>query len=77
MQCEFSRKHFKYNIIRIMLQLPISAAFLYDQPHTLHTSTVFRSGGNNIDSCSVDTAVTENISELCYIFFNAVKYAGE
>jgi len=60
-----------------MLPPPFSVAFLYYQPHIFHTLTVFVAGGDNINPCSVDTAVTENISELGDVLFNAIKGTGE
>ena len=38
---------------------------------------MFIAGGNNVNSCGVDTAVAENIGEFCDILFNAVKYSRE
>lgn len=49
--------------------------FLYDQVHIFHSSAMFRTGGNNINSCCVDTAVTQNVRKFCNILFNAVKCA--
>ena len=34
---------------------------------------MFIAGGDNINSCGVDTAVSENIGELGNIFFDTVK----
>ena len=42
-----------------------------------HPSAVFIAGGNDINSCCVDTAVTENIGEFCNVLFNAVKNTSE
>lgn len=39
----------------------------------LHFFTVFFTGGGDIYSRSVYTAVSEDIRELCYILFNSVK----
>ena len=50
---------------------------LYYQPHIFHALTVFGAGGDNINSCGVDTAMTENICELCNILFNTIESAGE
>lgn len=36
---------------------------------------MFRAGGNDINSCCVDTAVTKNIRKLRNIFFNPIKCA--
>ena len=52
-----------YNIIVIMFPPPLSAVFLYYQPHIFHSFAVFGAGGDNINSCCVYTAVTENIYE--------------
>ena len=49
--------------------------FLYDQVHIFHSFAVFRAGGNDINSCCVNTAVTQNVGKLCNIFFNTVKCA--
>ena len=54
-----------------------SGGFLYYQPHILHTLTVFVAGGDNINSCGVDAAVTKNICELCNILFDTIESAGE
>ena len=56
---------------------PFSVAILYYQPHIFHTLTVFIAGGNDINSCGVDTAVTENIGKLGNILFNPVKHPCE
>ena len=55
---------------------PISVAFLYNQPHIFHTLTVFRSGGDDINSCCVDAAVTEDVGELGNILFNPISELG-
>ena len=49
--------------------------FLKNKPNIFHFFAVFRAGGNNINSCCVDTAVAENIRKLCNIFFNTIKCA--
>ena len=49
--------------------------WLNNQVHIFHSFAVFSAGGNNINSSCVDTAVSENISKFCNIFFNAVKCA--
>jgi hypothetical protein len=36
----------------------VFGGFLYYQPHIFHTAAVFCAGGNDINSCSVYTAVT-------------------
>lgn len=61
----------------IMLQSPLTVAFLYNQPHTFHTLTVLCAGRDNIDSCRVDAAVSENICEFGDILFDIVKYPCE
>ena len=53
------------------------AVFSYYKPHLFHPSTMFCAGGNNIDPCRVDTAMTENVGKLGNVFFNAVKHTGE
>ena len=40
-------------------------------------STVFCSGGHDIDPGGIDTAVTKNISQLCNVLFNTIKGSGE
>ena len=40
-------------------------------------STVFCSGGHDIDSSGIDTAVAKNIRQFCNILFNAVKSSGK
>ena len=49
----------------IMCPPPSRAAFLLlfsqYQVHVFHTAAVLLSGGNDINTCCVDTAVTENI----------------
>ena len=42
----------------IMYFPPFSVAFLYYQPHIFHTAAVFGAGGNDINPCDVDTAMT-------------------
>ena len=54
-----------------------SGYFLYYQPHIFHVLTVFIASGDNINSCRVDAAVTENICELCNILFDTIESAGE
>ena len=68
-----------YNIISIMLFAADFGDFfifmLNNQVHIFHSSAVFRAGGNDINSCCVNTAVTQNVGKLCNIFFNTVKCA--
>ena len=68
-----------YNIISIMLFAADFGEFfifmLNNQVHIFHSSAVFRAGGNDINSCCVNTAVTQNVGKLCNIFFNTVKCA--
>lgn len=45
------------------------------QVHVFHFFAMFRTGGNDINSSCVDTAVAENVGKLCNIFFNTVKCA--
>ena len=49
------------------------SAKLYYQPHIFHTLTVFVAGSDNINSCGVDTAVTEYVCELGNVLFNTVE----
>ena len=42
-----------------------------------HPFAVFIAGGNNVYPCRVDTAMTENIGQLCNVLFNAVKNTSE
>ena len=53
------------------------SAKLYYQPHIFYTLTVFVTGSDNINSCGVDTTVTENICELSNVLFDAVKCSCE
>ena len=53
------------------------SAKLYYQSHIFHALTVFISGSDNINSCGVNTAVSENICELGNVLFNAVKGTGK
>ena len=68
-----------YNIISIMLFAADFGGFfvfkLNNQAHIFHSFTMFRAGGNDINSSCVDTAVTKNVGKLCNIFFNTVKCA--
>ena len=66
-----------YDIIPIMLQSPLTPAFLYNQTHTFHALAVFCAGRDNIDPCRIDAAVSENIGELGNILFDAVEHTGE
>ena len=50
---------------------------LYYQPHTFHSSAVFRAGGNDVDACRVDAAVTEDVGELGDVLFHVVEHAGK
>ena len=50
--------------------------FSYNQPHIFHTLTVFRSGADNIDPSSVDTAVTENVCKLGDVLLDTVVNGG-
>ena len=47
--------------------------FLYNQSHIFHTALVFSTSGNDINSRGVDIGVTENVCQLCNIFFNTIK----
>lgn len=68
-----------YNIISIMLFTADFGGFfifmLNYQVHVFHSFAVFRTGGNDINSSRVNTAVTQNVGKLCNIFFNTVKCA--
>ena len=61
-------KFFFYNITRIMSSPPFRAVFSYHQLHVLQMSAVLVAGGNDIDPCGVDTAVTEDVGELGIFF---------
>ena len=52
-------------------------AVLNYQTHIFHTAAVFGAGRDDIDSCGVYTAVTENIGKFCNILFNAIEYPCE
>ena len=43
----------------------------------LHSFAVFITGGNDINSCGIDTAVTKNVGKLCNILFDTVKHSCE
>ena len=68
-----------YNIISIMLfTADFGGYFIFRlnyQMHIFHATAVFRAGGNDINSCCVDTAVTKNVGKFRNVFFNAVKRA--
>ena len=49
----------------------------YDELHMLHFALMLCACRNNINASRVDACVSENISELGYILFNAVKGTGE
>ena len=38
---------------------------------------MFGAGGDNVNPCGVDTAVTENVGKLGNVLFDAVKHPGE
>lgn len=61
----------------IMLLCLSAGYFLYHKTHIFHALTVLCACGNDIDSGGVDTAVTENVRQLCNILFNAVKHTGK
>lgn len=68
-----------YNIISIMsFAVDLGGFFVFRlnyQMHIFHTAAVLRTGGNDINSGCVDTAVTKNICKFCNIPINAVKCA--
>ena len=45
--------------------------------HIFHAAAVLGAGGDDINSCGVDAAVTENVGKLDDVLFDAVKHAGE
>ena len=45
------------------------------QPHVFKPLTMLRAGGDDINACGVNAAVTEDVGELGNIFFHAVKRA--
>ena len=55
----------------------LTSAFLYNQPHTFHTLTVFCTGRDNINSCCIDATVPENVGKLGDILFDTVENSGE
>ena len=70
-----------YNIMWIMLFAADFGGFfifmLNYQVHIFHTLTVFIASGDNINSCGVDAAVTENVSELGNILFDTIEGSCE
>ena len=42
-----------------------------------HPSAVLRSGGDDVNACGIDRAVSEDIRQFGDILFNAVERAGE
>ena len=50
---------------------------LYDQSHMLQLALVLFTGRNDIYTGRVDAGMSENIGELGYILFDAVKRAGK
>ena len=62
----------------IMLQSPQEVAtFLYYQVHAFHTLTMFRACADDINSCRIYAAVTENVGKFGDVLFNAVKHSGK
>lgn len=55
----------------------VVSLFLYNQPQPLDLSSVFGSGGHDIDAGGVDAAVAQNVGRLGDVLFNAVEGAGE
>ena len=53
------------------------SAKLYYQPHIFHALTVFVASSDNINSCGVDTAVTEYVCELGNVLFYAIEGSCE
>ena len=63
--------------VNYVVQLQFCESFLYYQPHCFHALAVFCAGADDIDARCVYTAMTENVSELGDILFDAVKYPCE
>ena len=47
------------------------------QSQPLHPTAVFCAGGHDVDTCCIDAAVTENIRQLCNVFFHTIKCPGK
>ena len=61
----------------VQVQLPGSAAFLYDQPHTLQAVAVFRAGRDDIDPNGIDAIVSKDIGQLGDVLFRTVEHPGK
>ena len=47
------------------------------QMHIFHSLAVLRAGGDDINSCCVNAAVTENIGKLGDVLFDSIEHTGE
>ena len=47
------------------------------QSHIFHSPPVLCSSGNDIDSCGVDAAVTEDVGKLGDVLFHSVEDTGK
>ena len=67
--------------MRIMLSASadviLTLAFLYDEPHIFHLTTMLCTGGNDINSRGVNVGVTEDICKFCDVFLDAIKCASK
>ena len=48
-----------------------------DKAELFHLTLVFLAALHNINSCGVDTGMTEKVSQFCYIFLRPVERHGE
>ena len=62
-----------YYIRKIML-CPVA---LSKQTQLFHLMAVLCAGGHDVDARRVDAAVTENIRQLCNVFFHTIKCPGK
>ena len=50
---------------------------LYDKAKLFYPAFVFLAALHNINSCGVDTGMTEKVSQFCYIPFHPIECHGE
>ena len=48
---------------------------LYYQVHIFHLTAMLRASRNDVNPCSVNIAVTKDVSKLCNVFFYSIKSA--
>ena len=68
------------DIIEWLLNLPHNADYvtsLYHKPQAFNLAAMFRTGCHYINTCSIDTAVTQDICQLCNVLFDAIKRTSE